>query len=69
MQSDKGIARNAEKKPSVKEKLERYKALAKQQKEAEQSVPEISKEKSNLNKNDQTVHTQPKKKNKKPKER
>ena len=69
MQSDKGVASNVIKKPSVKEKLERYKALAKQQKESEQSVQKETKYKSNLSMKGQTIHRQPKKKNKKMKER
>ena len=67
--TDKGIAKAAEKKPSVKEKLDRYKAAAKADKEAERTVPEASKEKPKTPElNRQTVHTQPKSK-KKPKER
>ncbi len=67
--TDKGIAKAAEKKPSVKEKLDRYKAAAKAEKEAERTVPEASKEKPKTPEpNRQTVHTQPKSK-KKPKER
>ena len=65
MQSDKGIAQSAEKKPSVKEKLDRYKAEARQQKEAERSTPDIAKDKpKSQQKNGQTVHRQPKKKKK-----
>lgn len=64
-QSDKGIANS--KKPSVREKLNQYKAKAKEQKEAERSTPEVFKEK--IKQNSQTVHKQPKKKNKKRKER
>lgn len=67
--TDKGIAKAAEKKPSVKEKLDRYKAAAKAEKEADRTVPEASKEKPKTPKQPrQTVHTQPKK-SKKPKER
>ena len=56
-------------KPSVKEKLDRYKAAAKAEKEAERIVPEASKEKPKTPEaNRQTVHRQPKK-SKKPKER
>lgn len=40
LQTDKGISKPAEKKPSVKEKLDRYAAQAKQRKEAERTVPE-----------------------------
>ena len=68
MQSDKGVAKPMEKKPSVKEKLERYKAEARQQKEAERSEPVTEKPKSQQ-KNGKTVHKQPKKKHKKSKER
>ncbi len=66
VQSDKGVAKPVEK-PSVKEKLDRYKAQAKQQKEAEQRVPEVSKEKKPQTKNAQTVHRQPKPKSRKTK--
>ena len=68
-QSDKGVAKPIEK-PSVKEKLDRYKAQAKQQKEAEKEVPEVSKEskdKKPQTKNAQTVHRQPKNKSRKTK--
>ena len=61
-QSDKGVAKPVEK-PSVKEKLDRYKAQAKQQKEAERKEPEVKKDgKNSQQKNGQTVHRQPKKK-------
>ena len=67
--TDKGVAKAADKKPSVKEKLDRYKAAAKAEKEAERPVPEVSKEKPKTPEaNRQTVHRQPKK-SKKPKER
>lgn len=67
-QSDKGVAKPVEK-PSVKEKLDRYKAQAKQQKEAERKEPEVKKDgKKQQQKNGQTVHRQPKK-NSKTKER
>ena len=60
-QSDKGVAKPVEK-PSVKEKLDRYKAQAKQQKEAERKEPEVKKDgKKPQQKNGQTVHRQPKK--------
>ena len=65
-QSDKGVAKPVEK-PSVKEKLDRYKAQAKQQKEAEKKKPEVSKEKKPQTKNAQTVHRQPKTKSRKTK--
>ncbi len=65
MQSDKGVAKSAEKKPSVKEKLDRYKAEARQQKEAERATPDIAKDKpKSQQKNGQTVHRQSKKKKK-----
>lgn len=51
------------------QKLDRYKAAAKAEKEAERTVPEVSKEKPKTPEaNRQTVHRQPKK-SKKPKER
>ena len=62
-QPDKGVATS--KKPSVREKLNQYKAKAKEQKESGRSSPEVSKEK--LKQNGQTIHKQPK--NKKMKER
>lgn len=68
MQTDKGIAVDRQKKPSVKEKLDRYKAQAKQQKEAERKEPETDKAK-RPSAPKQTVHQQPKTKSKKPKER
>ena len=68
MQTDKGIAVDRQKKPSVKEKLDRYKAQAKQQKEAERKAPETDKAK-RPSAPKQTVHQQPKTKSKKPKER
>lgn len=68
LQTDKGISKPADKKPSVKEKLDRYAAQAKQRKEAERTVPENEKPKAK-SKTAQTVHQQPKPKSKKPKER
>ena len=68
MQTDKGIAVDRQKKPSVKEKLDRYKAQAKQQKEAERREPETDKAK-HPSAPKQTVHQQPKTKSKKTKER
>ena len=66
---DRGTAKQADKKPSVREKLERYKAAAKADKEADRAEPALSKEKSKTPEpNRQTVHTQPKK-HKKSKER
>jgi len=44
MQTDKGTVVDRQRKPSVKEKLDRYKAQAKQQKEAERKEPEVSKQ-------------------------
>lgn len=65
----KGSAKAAEKKPSVKEKLDRYKTAAKAEKEAERTMPEIPKEKPKTPEQPrQTVHKQPKK-SRKPKER
>ena len=55
-----GTAKEPDKKPSVKEKLERYQAKAQKQKE-----PEVSKDKAKTPEpNRQTVHTQPKTKKK-----
>lgn len=68
MQTDKGTVSDRQKKPSVKEKLDRYKAKSKQQKEAERKEPEVNKAKAKQ-KPSQTVHIQPKPKSKKPKER
>ena len=68
MQTDKGTVSDRQRKPSVKAKLDRYKAKSKQQKEAERKEPKVDKEKTNQKPN-QTVHTQPKPKSKKPKER
>lgn len=66
MHTDKGIAKQADQKPSVKEKLERYKAAAAQQKEAERVEPDRSSDKPKSNqRNNQTTHKQPKKKDKK----
>mgnify|MGYP000818199913 FL=1 len=66
---DRGTAKQADKKPSVREKLERYKVAAKADKEADRADPALSKEKSKTPEpNRQTVHTQPKK-HKKSKER
>lgn len=68
MQTDKGTVSERQRKPSVKAKLDRYKAQSKQQKEAERKEPEIDKAKTNTAPS-QTVHKQPQPKNKKPKER
>ena len=66
---DRGTAKQADKKPSVREKLERYKVAAKADKEADRAESALSKEKSKTPEpNRQTVHTQPKK-HKKSKER
>ena len=67
MRTDKGAVSEGQK-PSVKEKLDHYRAKSKQQKEAERKEPKVDKEKTNQKPN-QTVHTQPKPKSKKPKER
>lgn len=65
--TDKGAVR-PQKKPSVKAKLERYKAEAARQKEAERTEPDIRKPgERKPEPNRQTVHQQPKRK--KPKER
>ena len=65
MQTDKGIVNAPEQKPSVKEKLERCKAQAAKQKEAERIEPDNIKDKhKSLSENNQTVHKQPKKKKK-----
>ena len=62
MQSDKGVVKSPEKKPSVKEKLDRYKAQARKQKEAERSTANETKDTSKAKqKNGQTIHKQPKK--------
>lgn len=67
--TEKGAAKQAEKKPSVKKKLEDYKRQAAKQKEAERAEPETGKEKVEQGKPRQTVHQQPATKKKKPKER
>lgn len=68
--TDKGAAEPAQRKPSVKEKLEGYKRQAAKQKEAERVEPESGKEKAEVKgKPRQTVHQQPAAKKKKPKER
>jgi hypothetical protein len=66
--TDKGTAKAAGKKPSVREKLNGYKAAAAKRKEAERIQPEVEKTKVQQ-KPSQTVHQQPKVKKKKPKER
>ena len=68
MRTDKGVAVNEQKKPSVKEKLDRYKAQAKQEKEADRKEPEVTQIK-RKSAPKQTVHKQPKSKRKKSKER
>ena len=62
MQSDKGKAKPAEEKPSVREKLDRYKAQAKQERKADALDLEKSKDNKSPNRNNQTIHKQPKKK-------
>ena len=63
--TDRGTAKQADKKPSVREKLERYKSAAKADKEADRAEPERSKEKVKAPEpSRQTVHHQPKKKGK-----
>ena len=64
MQTDKGTVSDRQRKPSVKAKLDRYKAQSKQQKEAERKEPEVSKPEVK-NAPAQTVHQQPKPKSKK----
>ena len=60
--ADRGTAKQADKKPSVREKLERYKVAAKADKEADRAEPALSKEKAKTPEpSRQTVHTQPKK--------
>ena len=67
--TDKGTAKSAEK-PSVREKLNSYKAAAAKQKEAERVEPEAGRDKGTAKgKPQQTVHKQPAAKRKKPKER
>ena len=61
-QTDKGKLNAVENKPSVREKLNRYKAELKQKDEAERNSPQITKDKASKNRH--TVHKQPKKKKK-----
>lgn len=69
MHTDKGVVMQADKKPSVREKLNRYKAQAEKQNEAERIGLDIDKDKAKMPEpNRQTIHKQPKK-SKKPKER
>ena len=68
MRTDKGVAVNEQKKPSVKEKLDHYKAQAKQEKEADRKEPEVAQTK-RKSAPKQTVHKQPKSKRTKTKER
>ena len=69
--ADRGTAKQADKKPSVREKLERYKAAAKADKEADRAEPALAKEKERKTPEPyrQTVHTPAEKKHKKSKER
>ena len=68
--TDKGTAKPVEKKPSVREKLNGYKAAAAKQKEAERAEPEAGRDKGAAKgKPQQTVHKQPAAKKKKPKAR
>ena len=67
MRTDKGAVSEGQK-PSVKEKLDHYRAKSKQQKEAERKEPEVSKPEVK-NATAQTVHQQPKPKSKNVKER
>lgn len=66
--TDQGAARPAGKKPSVREKLNGYKAAAAKEKEADRIQPEVEKPKAQQ-KPSQTVHQQPKSKKRKSKER
>ena len=67
--ADRGPAKQADKKPSVREKLERYKAVVKADKEADRTEPSIAKERPKAPEpSRQTVHRQPER-TKKPKER
>lgn len=66
--TSKGTVSDRQRKPSVKAKLDRYKAQSKQQKEAERKEPEVSKPEVK-NAPAQTVHQQPKPKSKNVKER
>ena len=68
MRTDKGGIAKQPDKPSVKEKLERYKAQARADKEAERNEPVREEKSKTVNKPAQTKHKQPKKK-KKTKER
>ena len=61
--SDKGISKSAEEKPSVREKLERYKAQAKTEKEADRTDLDKAGEKTqSQTRTNQTTHQQPKQK-------
>ena len=60
--SDKGTANAAIEKPSVREKLERYKAKAKSEGQAEKTDPGKTSEKPKSQEIRQTTHQQPKKK-------
>lgn len=63
MQTDKGTVSDRQRKPSVKAKLDRYKAKSKQQKEADRTDLDKSGEKpKSQNRTNQTTHQQPKKK-------
>lgn len=62
MQSDKGKAKSAEGKPSVREKLDRYKEQAKQERKADALDLDKSKDTKSQNRTKQTTHKPPKKK-------
>ena len=62
MQSDKGKAKSADERPSVREKLDRYKAEAKKDKEADALDLDKSKDTKSQNRTKQTTHKPPKKK-------
>ena len=65
MHNDKGVAMVLEKKPSVKEKLDRYRLLSAKQKESEKSISKTVQHNSKSPiKNGQTVHKKPKHKRK-----
>lgn len=67
--ADKGTVRRPAQKPSVREKLNGYKAAAAKQKEAERDEATKGADKPKEQKTAQTVHQQPKPKKKKSKER
>lgn len=64
MRTDKGGSAKQPDKPSVREKLERYKAQARADKEAERKEPVKEEKSKSTKKNPETRHKQPKKKKK-----